>query len=164
MVPITKHRFEKMLLAGDVKKVVVITNQNEVEVTLKEEALNNAKYKNELEKKNPFSISDGPHYSIKIVDADKFTDFFEEVESKLPEDQRIGYEVEERSDFTSIFFQWGFLFLILFGFWFLMRRMTGGGGPGGQIFNIGKSKAALFDAESKVKVTFEDVAGLEEDK
>jgi cell division protease FtsH len=164
MVPITKHRFEKMLLAGDVKKVVVITNQNEVEVTLKEEALNNAKYKNELEKKNPFSISDGPHYSIKIVDADKFTDFFEEVESKLPEDQRIGYEVEERSDFTSIFFQWGFLFLILFGFWFLMRRMTGGGGPGGQIFNIGKSKAALFDAESKVKVTFEDVAGLEEAK
>ncbi len=32
-----------------------------------------------------------------------------------------------------------------------MRRMTGGGGPGGQIFNIGKSKAALFDAENKVK-------------
>lgn len=164
MIPITKHRFEKMLLAGDVKKVVVITNQNEVEVSLKEEALNNAKYKNELEKKNPFSVSDGPHYSIKIVDADKFTDFFEEVEAKLPEDQRIGYEVEERSDFTSIFFQWGFLFLILFGFWFLMRRMTGGGGPGGQIFNIGKSKAALFDAEAKVKVSFEDVAGLEEAK
>ncbi len=45
-----------------------------------------------------------------------------------------------------------------------MRRMTGGGGPGGQIFNIGKSKAALFDAESKVKITFEDVAGLEEAK
>jgi cell division protease FtsH len=46
----------------------------------------------------------------------------------------------------------------------LMRRMTGGGGPGGQIFNIGKSKAALFDAENKVKVTFADVAGLDEAK
>jgi cell division protease FtsH len=45
-----------------------------------------------------------------------------------------------------------------------MRRMTGGGGPGGQIFNIGKSKAALFDAESKVKITFADVAGLDEAK
>jgi len=45
-----------------------------------------------------------------------------------------------------------------------MRRMTGGGGPGGQIFNIGKSKAALFDAENKVKITFADVAGLEEAK
>jgi len=164
MIDITKHRFEKMLMAGDVKKVVVVTNQNEVEVTLKEEALNNAKYKSELENKNPFSISDGPHYRIKIVDADKFTDFIEQVQTNLPEDQRIGYEVEERSDFTSIFFQWGFLFLILFGFWFLMRRMTGGGGPGGQIFNIGKSKAALFDAEAKVKVSFEDVAGLDEAK
>jgi len=164
MIDITKHRFEKMLMSGDVDKVVVITNQNEVEVTIREEALSNAKYQSELENKNPFSINSGPHYRIKIVDADKFTDFFEEVESKLPEDQRIGYEVEERSDFTSIFFQWGFLFLILFGFWFLMRRMTGGGGPGGQIFNIGKSKAALFDSESKVKVTFEDVAGLDEAK
>jgi AFG3 family protein len=46
----------------------------------------------------------------------------------------------------------------------LMRRMTGGGGPGGQIFNIGKSKAALFDAENKVRITFADVAGLEEAK
>jgi cell division protease FtsH len=45
-----------------------------------------------------------------------------------------------------------------------MRRMTGGAGPGGQIFNIGKSRAALFDTESKVKITFSDVAGLEEAK
>ncbi|MEQ9051621.1 MAG: ATP-dependent zinc metalloprotease FtsH, partial [Marinoscillum sp.] len=66
--------------------------------------------------------------------------------------------------FTTFIFNWGFLFLIIFGFWFLMRRMTGGGGPGGQIFNIGKSKAALFDAENKVKITFNDAAGLEEAK
>jgi AFG3 family protein len=45
-----------------------------------------------------------------------------------------------------------------------MRRMTGTAGPGGQIFNIGKSRAALFDAESKIKITFADVAGLEEAK
>ena len=63
-----------------------------------------------------------------------------------------------------MFLNWGLLFLLLFGFWMLMRRMTGGGGPGGQIFNIGKSKAALFDADSKVKITFADVAGLEEAK
>jgi AFG3 family protein len=58
----------------------------------------------------------------------------------------------------------GFLVLLVLGFWMLMRRMTGGGGPGGQIFNIGKSKAALFDAENKVRITFADVAGLEEAK
>src|SRR5258707_2907752 len=46
---------------------------------------------------------------------------------------------------------------------FLMRRV-GAGGPGGQIFNIGKSKATLFDKDLQVKVTFNDVAGLEEAK
>src|SRR3546814_18226085 len=46
-----------------------------------------------------------------------------------------------------------------------MRRLAGGsGGPGGQLFNIGKSKATLFDKESQVSITFNDVAGLEEAK
>lgn len=163
-IEITKYKFEKMLLAGDVEDVVIISNQKFVEVTLKEIALQNSKYSNELEKTNPFSLSGGPHYKITIVDAQDFANYMEELESQLSEDQRIGYAVEERSDITSLFFNWGFLFLILFGFWFLMRRMTGTGGPGGQIFNIGKSKAALFDSESKIKVSFSDVAGLEEAK
>ena len=84
--------------------------------------------------------------------------------TKLPEEQRFDYKIEERSDYTNFLFNWGFLILLIFGFWFLMRRMTGGGGPGGQLFNIGKSRAALFDAENKVKITFADAAGLEEAK
>ncbi len=57
--------------------------------------------------------------------------------------------------------------ILLVGVWlFIMRRMGGGagGGAGGQIFNIGKSKATLFDKEAQVSVTFNDVAGLEEAK
>jgi len=57
------------------------------------------------------------------------------------------------------------LAIIVFLWIFLMRRMGGGGGgPGGQIFNIGKSKATLFDQNSKVNITFADVAGLDEAK
>ena len=55
-------------------------------------------------------------------------------------------------------------FVLLIGVWiFIMRRMSGGagGGAGGQIFNIGKSKAKLFDQNTEVKTTFKDVAGLE---
>lgn len=164
-IKITDKRFEQMVLANDVKRVVLIKNQDMVEVTLKEEALQNTKYKIELEEQSPFSMSGGgPQYYFNIASTDTFIRNFEELNEELPEGQRIGYEVEERSDFTTIFFNWGFLFLIIFGFWFLMRRMTGGGGPGGQIFNIGKSKAALFDAENKVKITFADAAGLEEAK
>ncbi|MCZ6520355.1 MAG: ATP-dependent zinc metalloprotease FtsH [Bacteroidetes bacterium] len=163
-ITISERRFEQMLLSSDVEEVVLITNQNIVEVTLKEEALSNSKYRMELEESNPFSLKQGPHYKFKITTPEIFDKKFELVEARLPDEQRLGYKVEERSDITSFIFQWGFLFLILFGFWFLMRRMTGTGGPGGQIFNIGKSKAALFDADNKVKFTFGDVAGLDEAK
>ncbi len=163
-VSITLNRFENMYLSKDVKEVKLIRNQQFVEVTLKQEALDNSKYRADLENSSPFGIQTGPHYHINIPSIDVFDSFYKDLQAKLPESDRVYYSIDDRSDFTSIFFQWGFLFLILFGFWFLMRRMTGGGGPGGQIFNIGKSKAALFDAENKVKITFDNVAGLDEAK
>lgn len=149
-----------MLLSNDVEKVILIKNKDIVEVTLKQEALQNSKY---IELKDN-RLSNGPHYKFKIVDAKIFNDNFNRIQEKIPEDRQINYEPEERQGLDDIFFNYGFIFLLLFGFWFLMRRMSGGGGPGGQIFNIGKSKAALFDAENKVKVTFKDAAGLEEAK
>lgn len=163
-IEITQRQFDKMLREGDVKDVVLVRNQNLVEVTLTDEALQDSEYKNEVEEQNPFSVSNGPHYKLKIPNPDIFDENFEEAQEELPVEDRIDYRVEERSDITSFLLNWGFLFLILFGFWFLMRRMAGGGGPGGQIFNIGKSKAALFDAENRVNVTFDNVAGLDEAK
>ncbi len=162
-LPITEKRFHEMMMHGDVDEVVLV-NEKFVEVTLRSEALDDPKYKVELEDRHPFAMDQGPHYHFNITTAEIFDKKFEHISAELPDDKQIGYQVQERSDFTSIIFQWGFLFLILFGFWFLMRRMTGTGGPGGQIFNIGKSKAALFDAESKVKTTFDNVAGLDEAK
>lgn len=164
VIEISENRFEKMALSHDVAKIVVIRNQNFVEVTLKKEALQNAKYKAELESRSSLLSDAGPHYKFKLMSADKFWDHLEELNSKLGPENALDPVIEDRGDPTSWIFQWGFLILLLFGFWFMMRRMTGGGGPGGQIFNIGKSKAALFDADSKVKVTFKDVAGLEEAK
>jgi AFG3 family protein len=161
-IEIRQKRFDEMFLAQDVKDVILVNNQF-VEITLKDEAKNNEKYRQELQDKIPFSYQKGPHYKFLISSPENFDRHFTELEKRLPESERIGYRVEQRSDFSAIFLQWGFLFLILFGFWYMMRRMATGGG-GGQIFNIGKSRAALFDAESKVKVTFSDVAGLEEAK
>jgi len=157
--------FEKMVKANDVEKVVLVKNKDFIEVTLKEEALSNAKYKLELDQsKNLLSSERGPHYKFKILSSDNFDDKFNKIQESLPEAQQFDYIVDERGDYTSIFFNWGFLALLILGFWFLMRRVTGGGGPGGQIFSIGKSRAALFDAENKVKITFKDAAGLEEAK
>ncbi|MEQ9303909.1 MAG: AAA family ATPase, partial [Marinoscillum sp.] len=164
-VTTTYRSFEKMVKSNDVQKVVLIKNQDFIEITLKPEALSNTKYKIELEQnRSILNSGGGPHYKVEIVSIEKFVRDFEELMSDIPEDQRFDYKIEERGDYTNIFFNWGFLVLLIFGFWFLMRRMTGGGGPGGQIFNIGKSRASLFDAENKVKITFSDAAGLEEAK
>jgi len=158
---ITERRFEEMMLSNDVEKVILIKNKDLVEVTLKPDALQNSKYKLELEDNH---LINGPHYKFKIVDAKIFNDNFNRIQDKISEERRLNYEIEERQGLEDLFFNYGFIFLLLFGFWFLMRRMSGGAGPGGQIFNIGKSKAALFDAENQVKITFKDAAGLEEAK
>jgi AFG3 family protein len=164
LTTITMFRFQQMLEANDVQRVILVRNQNYVEITLKPEALDNSKYRGDLEKNNRWGTGLGPHYKLPIVSGDSFVDSFNQINAKIDAARRVEYEVDDRSDWTTHFFSYGFLFLLLFGFWFLMRRMTGTGGPGGQIFNIGKSKAALFDAENKVKLTFADVAGLEEAK
>jgi AFG3 family protein len=154
-----------MIESRDVKRLILIKDKEIVEVTLTSSALQNAKYKDDIESQGPMGQNiSGPHYKVKLISVDQFDRWYNEVVSKMPEADRPEYKAETRVDYFNVFFSWGFLFLLLFGFWMLMRRMTGGGGPGGQIFNIGKSKAALFDAENKVKITFEDVAGLEEAK
>lgn len=165
LVEIQNNRFEDMVQARDIKRLMLIKNEELVEITLKAEALQNAKYKQEIERSSPFGVNaSGPHYKLKIGSIDKFQENYQQLTKNIPREQQVDLQFEDRQDYTNMFFNIGFLVLLVFGFWMLMRRMTGGGGPGGQIFNIGKSKAALFDAESKVKITFADVAGLEEAK
>lgn len=165
LVEIQSSRFEDMVMRKDIKKIVLVKNEDLVEITIHADALQNSVYKQELESSSPFGMNpNGPHFKLRIGSIDQFAEYYKEINSKIPREQRIDLKYEERSDITGMLFNWGFFFLILFGFWMLMRRMTGGGGPGGQIFNIGKSKAALFDAENKVKITFADVAGLDEAK
>ena len=159
---ITQNYFVKeMLLANDVKKVVVV-NDNQVEVYLKEEALeNNEKYAELKESKGFF---DSYHAYFTIANDKQFAEDMNELEDKHPEieDLRIEYEQRESIMDTLIFFLPILLFVFIF--FFFMRRMGGGVGGGNQIFNIGKSKATLFDQNSKSQVTFKDVAGLGEAK
>jgi cell division protease FtsH len=162
-IEITQQRFQKMLNAGDIKEVTIV-NKEIVEVTLNEVALKKPEYINELTNGNRFNISPGAHYRIQIFSADAFKKDFEEMQKDKDIADKVPFRVETRQDLSNWLFSYGFIILLLVSFWFLMRRMTGAGGPGGQIFNIGKSKAALFDAENKVKVTFADVAGLNEAK
>jgi ATP-dependent metalloprotease FtsH len=154
--------FEKFLNAGDVSEVVVVRNKSSVRVTLTQEALGKSEHQR-VTSKNIFGQENvrGPQYQFEVGSLELF-------EEKLEKAQEKG--IVFRLEFITIENRWvdaliGFLpIIIIIGVWiFLMRRMSGGGagGPGGQIFNIGKSKAKLFDKNTDVKTTFKDVAGLE---
>ena len=163
--PISKtniSNFEKYLNAGDVSEVIVIRNKSSVRVTLKQDALGKSDHQG-LASKNIFGQENtqGPHYQFEVGSLELF-------EKKLQEAEEKG--ISFRLEFITVENRWidalvGFLpIIIIIGVWiFLMRRMSGGGagGAGGQIFNIGKSKARLFDKNTDVKTTFKDVAGLE---
>ena len=154
--------FEKYLNAGDVSEVIVIRNKNSVRVTLSPDALKKSDHQNVISK-NILGQENtkGPHYQFEVGSLELFEEKLEKARSKGVLFRLEFITVENRWADTLI----GFLpFIIIIGVWiFLMRRMSGGagGGAGGQIFNIGKSKAKLFDKNTDVKTTFKDVAGLE---
>ena len=153
--------FEKFLNEGDIKEVSVI-NKNLAMVTLNELALDKPQHKN-LKAKNFMGQQNinGPHYEFEVGDLELFQRKLEKAELN---------EIPFTYEFKTVENKWmdvllGFLpIIVIIAIWiFIMRRMSGGvgGGPGSQIFSIGKSKAKLFDENSDIKITFKDVAGLE---
>lgn len=161
-IEITQKRFEKMLRLGDVREVVIV-NEKFIEVILNSDALTRAPYEQEISQRSPFATKLGPHYRFQVISDESFKKDLDVLQSALPEEKRIAYRVETRHDFSNWFFSWGILIALFVGFWYLMRRMANGAG-GGQLFNIGKAKVSLFDADNKVNITFKDVAGLDEAK
>ena len=160
-INISELRFQKMLINEDIDYIIFISNQNIVEVNIKKESI--LKYKNELNKQKVLDVNRGPHYSFRTPSPQVFNENFNNIESNMSIEKRIGYISEDRSEFGGFIFSWGFFLLFLFGFWLLLRRISGGVGPSSQIFNIGKSKASLFNSD-KIRITFDDVAGLQEAK
>jgi len=156
-------RFERMVKDREVAEVTVV-NDKVVEITLNDKALQSPKYKSLFAEKPYFGTGNGPHYAFQVVSGESFKEDLDKLQASVPDTDKIEYEVQQRSDWGSFISTWGILIIMILAMYFLLGRMSGAGGPGSQIFNIGKSRAALFDAESRVKITFNEVAGLEEAK
>ncbi len=107
-------------------------------------------------------------YILPVGDAQSFNSFLNDAQDNLdiPFEKRVPVNPIRRTNYIGEALQWLLPLAVIAIIWILlMRRLGGGGGgPGGQIFNIGKSKATLFDQNSKVNITFADVAGLDEAK
>ncbi len=172
-LPLFQHRAEEISMT-DLRqkmidhevKAIEIEGGKEGLVFLDSTALTLPKYKS-LAKNNLFNSANiGPHYVFTVASNDKFDEFMTSFYKEHPDVKEISVYYKEKSDYNGII-GWVIVIGLSFLFWmFMLRRMGGGGmgGPGGNIFNIGKSKAILFDKDEKIKITFDDVAGLDEAK
>lgn len=169
---IDQKRFEdKMLKAGDVAYIEAYKGGDLVfvEVHIKKESLTKPEYADARKSQNALSMTNNePQYSFTAPSYELLEKSIDSAQKDLPESQKISIRYTQRESLLSNGLVQSVIMIVLFAaiLMFIMRRMSGGagGGPGGQIFNIGKSKATLFDKESQVSVTFNDVAGLEEAK
>ncbi len=152
----------ELVKAKQVKKIVVV-NEKTAEIYLTTEALNNEKHKAVKDNQGYFG-DETPHYSLDI-NYEVFQRQLDEAQKGFTEAEKIYPDPVEKNNPLLYLFNvlWPILLMVVI-FLFLMRRMGGGAGPGSQIFNIGKSKAQLFDKDTQVNVTFKDVAGLDEAK
>ncbi len=158
----TTSELQEFLRNGDIDKILIITNTRQAKVFLTEEALSKDVHKDVANQ--PFSLTSGtvPQYVLDYGDLQNFENDIKKIKQENNLDTVVDYDTE-----SNVFMELLLTllpFVLIIGIWiYLMRRMSGGGagGAGGQIFNIGKSKAKLFDEKTDTRTTFKDVAGLE---
>ncbi|NOY49329.1 MAG: ATP-dependent zinc metalloprotease FtsH [Chlorobi bacterium] len=152
---------KQMLENQDVEKIILV-NKETAEIFIKPDLLNTDKYK-DVKGQTTFGQK-SPQYYYNVTSPDKFVERIEASQKNTTDP--IYVENEVRHNWSGEIIGWIFPILLIVGVWFfIMRSMSrGGGGAGGQIFNIGKSKAQMYDKKTSVNISFKDVAGLEEAK
>jgi cell division protease FtsH len=147
--------------------LVEIVNKNHVLVYLEMDTLaSNEDYKEISKTTFGDSPNPGPHYQFTAGDnfEEKIWRFYDENPDVKTQFGEVNVQHKTETNYWTEVLSWIVPFALIAFFWFfMMRRMGGGsgGGPGAQIFNIGKSKAQMFDADAEVRITFQNVAGME---
>lgn len=161
----------EMLKPGDVDYVEAYKTADYLiaEVHIKKDSLNKPRYADVKKAQQRFgSTGNEAQYTFTEGSYESLNQKITNAQKDVPDNQKVSVKYVPHDSLLSNGLVQSVIMIILFAavLMFIMRRMSGGagGGPGGQIFNIGKSKATLFDKEAQVSVTFNDVAGLEEAK
>ena len=156
----TPSKFLEFVKNGDVEKIEII-NKREVRVFLTRDAELKDIHRNTVNKSFITGTSLSPNYKFEFGDLQNFENSLAIISRENNINVETNYVTEQNywGDFLISLLP----FILIIAIWiFIMRRMSSSaGGAGGQIFSIGKSKAKLFDANSDMKITFKDVAGLE---
>jgi cell division protease FtsH len=175
----SKETFKSLMVEGYVDDITLWRNVGRVDFRINEggiEAIKRGdfsgpdyeKIKKSFEVPKQRGMSSGPasaKFSFDIASTEAFISEFSDVNNKRQEKgfPVLDYRVDEEHNYVGQIFSFILPIIIIVAIWlFIMKRMTGGaGGPGGQLFNIGKSRAKVFEKGKQTNVTFKDVAGLE---
>ncbi|HSI89504.1 MAG TPA: ATP-dependent zinc metalloprotease FtsH, partial [Adhaeribacter sp.] len=151
----------EMLSRKAVEKIEIINNEK-ANIYLKKEFADSIPF-NSVLKPSGKTVVPGPHYTMTIGSVETFERKLDEAQQDLPLTQRVVVTYIKESNWLANILSWVFPLLLIFLFWsYMLRRAAGGGAGGSSIFSFGKSKATLTEASDKNKVTFKDVAGLDE--
>ena len=154
---------EQMVEKGEVEKILIV-NRDQAQVFLKKEAI--AQYRRDTVDERFRRLPEtGVQLLFTIGSVDSFREDLKAAEQQSGQVVPVAYK-NETNDWTNVLINllpW----VVIIGAWFfIMRSMSrgAGGGAGGGIMNVGKAKAQVFDKDNSKRVTFKDVAGLEEAK
>jgi ATP-dependent metalloprotease FtsH len=164
----TTSEIKAMIMNHDIDKIVVV-NKEEAEIYLKKEAIESGRYPKLPKPGTGFGITaPKPNYVYNIGDISNFEPFLLDAQKAAgyTEKDLLYPDYVKRTNYLGEILSWLLFPALLIVLWlFLMKRMSGGGAGGaGGIFNVGKSRAQIFDKDTNVKLNFNDVAGLEEAK
>jgi cell division protease FtsH len=155
----------ELLLKSEIEKIQVV-NEQYAQIYIKADKLEQPKHQKNFSKGFNAFTKAGPHYTMTIGSNEWFTKKLDESQSGLAETEKIYPEFVRKRSFSDTLYILLPLVLLVVVYLFIFRRMSGGGGGGGgtNIFNVGKSKARIFDKDENIRLDFKDVAGLEEAK
>ncbi|MPM09470.1 ATP-dependent zinc metalloprotease FtsH [bioreactor metagenome] len=172
------QRFENDMLAKHHVEKIVVVNKEYAEIFIKKDVIaSDSSYKDAAKGKD----NAGPHYELKFLSPESFQAQLAAAEDRIFSKDTVGKTPSQIADLektryvnvvpedrtnwgSTILVNWILPIAVILGIWFLFMRMMNRGSGGGQIFNVGKSKAQLFDKDTQVSITFKDVAGLDEAK
>ena len=166
-VKISQVRFETKIMPKHAVDKVVVVNHEKVEVYIKEQLRTDPEFSDLKSDGSVFAAGKSPDYYFNIGSVEVFEKNMETLQKDVPRVNRVPIDYDTQTDVFGELMGWLLPLIIIVVIWiFVFRRMGSGmGGAGGGIFNVGRSKAKLFDNEkTKVKIDFSNVAGLEEAK
>lgn len=151
--------FESSALSGDIDKIMVFPESKIAEGFVTSSGAEKHNFDNSE------AFSGDRKIKTTIPSPDKIQDKIDEWNAQLAAEGKpqIKVNYEKSSDFMKLFWYFGPILLLVLFMVYMSRRVNSGGGGGG-IFNVGKSRATVFDKNNGPSVTFKDVAGLAEAK